>query len=651
MIALVLTLLVCSSLAQDVKVEAEIPITTAEVPAEAPVPEAVVDDVVGETDIVDDPTKFEDEGGVFVLDPENFDSFIEDFDTVMVEFYAPWCGHCKQLAPEYEAAAKQMKKDGIKAVLAKVDVDKYGDLGTRFAIQGFPTLKIFKKGSAEPIDYEGARDKDGIIEKMAALSDPNWEPPKSEVIVLTEASFDEVVNKEPIMLVEFFAPWCGHCKKLKPEFEKAARELADDGVKLATVDATVEKELGKRFDVSGYPTLKIFRNGKMSDYKGERTKDGIISTMLTEKTAHSIHYSTKYELTRLEKPETVVVIALLPGLTVESDTYKLYEELTNDYRESYECYHVTDKAWINKQYKVSVPTLVVRYPANYVAKKEKAYSAIPLTSTITELRAFVSANNKPLVGDYDCNNCDKIYDAVDTVRIYTSKDSDKKFDKNTKYWQEKAASVARSFHNKGLYFVLCDEAKQAADMASMKLTDLGVETVFGIKSANGNKYAPTADTLDDMDDFSETLEEFVEDYLKGKLKVLRKSAAVPKKQGPVVTVVGSTFDQIVLDKSKDVLIEFYAPWCGHCKALEPKYLELAKSLKNEKNLVIAKLDGTLNEFPNTFAAQGYPTIYFVPAGKEDSPIQFNGNREVDDMTKFMKEHVVASLGGGKKDEL
>lgn len=96
----------------------------------------------------------------------------------------------------------------------------------------------------------------------------------------------------------------------------------------------------------------------------------------------------------------------------------------------------------------------------------------------------------------------------------------------------------------------------------------------------------------------ETLDEFVEDFLKGKLRPYLRSQKAPKKQtAPVLTVVGETFDSIVNDPKADVLIEFYAPWCGHCKSLEPEYNKLAKSLKKVDGLKIAKLDGTANGFP------------------------------------------------------
>ena len=127
---------------------------------------------------------------------------------------------------------------------------------------------------------------------------------------------------------------------------------------------------------------------------------------------------------------------------------------------------------------------------------------------------------------------------------------------------------------------------------------------------------------------------------------------MPKKnKGPVITVVGKTFDKIVMDSKKDVLIEFYAPWCGHCKKFEPDYKKLAKMHKSEKNLVIAKMDAAANDSPDEYPVEGFPTIYFAPANDKKKPIKYEGNRDQDDLIKFMKDHATVSLGKSSKDEL
>jgi len=138
----------------------------------------------------------------------------------------------------------------------------------------------------------------------------------------------------------------------------------------------------------------------------------------------------------------------------------------------------------------------------------------------------------------------------------------------------------------------------------------------------------------------EDIEAFVDDFVAGKVEPSIKSEPIPETQeGPVVVVVAKTYDEIVLDDSKDVLIEFYAPWCGHCKALAPKYEELAamyaKSEFKDK-VVIAKVDATANDVPDE--VQGFPTIKLYPAGAKDAPVTYSGSRTIEDLIQFIKEN-------------
>lgn len=87
------------------------------------------------------------------------------------------------------------------------------------------------------------------------------------------------------------------------------------------------------------------------------------------------------------------------------------------------------------------------------------------------------------------------------------------------------------------------------------------------------------------------------------------------------------------------------------QALTPIYQELAQKLKHDKNLIIAKFDATVNDVPDRFEVQGFPTIYFAAAGKKSSPILFDGKRTKEDLEEFMKKNAVASFKDSIKTEL
>lgn len=133
---------------------------------------------------------------------------------------------------------------------------------------------------------------------------------------------------------------------------------------------------------------------------------------------------------------------------------------------------------------------------------------------------------------------------------------------------------------------------------------------------------------------------FAKDFVAGKLEPSIKSEEIPEKNdGPVAVVVAKNYEQIVLDDSKDVLIEFYAPWCGHCKALAPKYEQLGELFQKSEfkdKVTIAKVDATANDIPDE--VQGFPTIKLYPAGGKKEPVTYSGSRTIEDIIEFIAEN-------------
>jgi protein disulfide-isomerase-like protein len=178
------------------------------------------------------------------------------------------------LAPEYEVLATAFKGQSVK--IASVDCDQHKSISSRFSVTGFPTLKFFPAGTTKPEDYSGGRTAADLLDwiNKRAGTNAKIKGPATNVVVLTPENFDAIVKDEnKNVLVEFYAPWCGHCKSLTPKYEELANTFdGEEEVVIAKLDADAHREPASAYGVSGYPTIKWFpkNNKDGEDYNAGR---------------------------------------------------------------------------------------------------------------------------------------------------------------------------------------------------------------------------------------------------------------------------------------------------------------------------------------------------------------------------------------------
>ncbi|CAM9241415.1 unnamed protein product, partial [Ectocarpus fasciculatus] len=223
---------------------------------------------------------------VVKLTEGNFDSYVDGSKHAFVEFFAPWCGHCKSLEPEW-AIAGETYQEGDDVVIGAVDATENMELADKYSVAGYPTIKYFPKGSTEAEDYQGGRTADTIVSYVNQKAGLNRKVKKTPTAVtdLTDANFEQIaLSNEKAVMVKFYAPWCGHCKTMAPKYDKLASIFSGEkDVVVAKVDATEAYRLNMsntvRYEITGYPTVKFFPFGSTVpvSYDGPREVESMLS--------------------------------------------------------------------------------------------------------------------------------------------------------------------------------------------------------------------------------------------------------------------------------------------------------------------------------------------------------------------------------------
>merc|ERR1712228_1156134 len=221
------------------------------------------------------------------------------------------------------------------------------------------------------------------------------------VAVLTVENFDEVIEGNEFVLVEFYAPWCGHCKALAPEYAKAAGILAEKESKivLAKLDATEEGAVAEKFEVRGYPTLKFFRNGKATEYGGGRTADTIVSWLEKKTGPPALALASVEEATAFVAGKDVAVIGVFPDQT--TDAAKAFLAAASSIDDI--PFAITSSAEVAAEHKIEGEAVLLL--------KTFDDGRAVLAEDITEaaVAAFIAGESLPLVVDSNQETAQKIF--------------------------------------------------------------------------------------------------------------------------------------------------------------------------------------------------------------------------------------------------
>eukprot|EP01022_Parablepharisma_sp_SALTPOND_P034057 TRINITY_DN903_c0_g1_i2.p1 TRINITY_DN903_c0_g1~~TRINITY_DN903_c0_g1_i2.p1 ORF type:complete len:784 (-),score=123.18 TRINITY_DN903_c0_g1_i2:33-2384(-) len=213
---------------------------------------------------------------VVSLTDANYKDFLSSHPLVLLKLFAPWCGHCKKLAPDYEKAAIYAKEKNKPYVLAQIDGTLHRKAMSQFNVTGYPTIKLIKDGKT--LEYTGERTFSSLIDFMDEHAGLPVGETDDALVTLGDSNFTRYTNKHKMVLIKIYAPWCGHCKKLAPDYKKAALYAKKEGKPyiLAEIDGTIHRKAMSHFNVSGYPTLKLIHDGNVVEYQGGRTFEDLI---------------------------------------------------------------------------------------------------------------------------------------------------------------------------------------------------------------------------------------------------------------------------------------------------------------------------------------------------------------------------------------
>ncbi|XP_071901507.1 protein disulfide isomerase-like 1-6 [Coffea arabica] len=525
-----------------------------------------------------------------------------------------------------------------------------------FSLSFFSTRVVFSQST--PADEEDGEDMETLEELIALDEEADVEqnpdgvhgetkdkPSGAQVLskaqrIVLELNSDyakRVVDENEYVLVLGYAPWCMRSAELMPRFAEAATALKELGSSLlmAKLDAERYPKAASTLGIKGFPTLLLFVNGTSQPYSGGFTSEEIVIWARKRTGSPIIRISSLTEANEFLKKHSTFVVGLFENFEGPD-----YEEFVKAATSDNEIQFIETSS--PEIAKVLFPDARHTYPFLGLTKNEpERYSAYEDTFNVDGILQFLDNNKFPLITVLTEFNSAQVYSSTKKLQVYIFAEAD-----DLKKLTEPLQEVARKFKLK-IMLIFVDIKED--NLAKPFLTLFGLEdsediVVTAFDYNNSFKY------LLESDPTPTKIEEFCLGLFHGTLSPFFKSQPIPdNKDASILTVVGKTFDDLVLRSPKNILLEVHTPWCITCEATTKQMEKLAKHFRGLEDLVFARIDASENEHPK-LQVEEYPMLLFYTSKDKQNPIRFSSKSGSKELASLINKHL-KNQDDISKDEL
>jgi protein disulfide isomerase len=488
-------------------------------------------------------------------------------------------------------------------------------------------------------------------------------------------SVEKFIKTNPNVAIMFYAPWCYFCQRAIPEWKRAVTVMKGNDPKVCFAQANamkLEEEYHSKFEIDGFPHFIQVVDGTLHGFHKRVAPTSQVLQQWIGSMYNQDHVIADQDALEVFSHDflessTRVVLGIYEKGTPERDTYvkltRHFEDTLFAEVDSTERAESFVKAWIETKHESDVAKTPkkedLKVPGVLVLTKHSGYEVY--TGDLQDLNAlnlFIDLYSHPLVQNVDQFDFDTSTQSTD-IRTHADGTVSKtpallvlfhsaSGDREKVPWFTEAATLCRQ-KLLSVHAVTNTVAPNPArgSRSGMLATKHGVRhdqvlpvvRIAEVTPTGVTKYRPEEEVQNAAQVVS-----FVEAWSNKEVKPYYKSlpAPDPLPKGRLYEVVADSWHDL-MKEDKDIFVNCFAPWCGHCQHLKPSWQELQKTTKYVETLRVVFFDATQNDLPDGIHVQGYPTILFFPAPKDGSPRPSSkayrgGSRTVPDFLKFMHSH-------------